>query len=63
MMRFAVATLVARGTSWTLHTRCTAWMSGSRWHGRSVLRISVCNWSTTDQDVERSLEALRKAAG
>src|SRR5215469_6218034 len=41
----------------------TAWMSGSRWHGRSVLRISVCNWSTTDQDVERSLEALRKAAG
>ena len=41
----------------------TAWISGSRWHGRSVLRISVCNWSTTDQDVERSLEALRKAAG
>lgn len=41
----------------------TAWMSGSRWRGKKVLRISVCNWSTTDQDVERSLEALRKAAG
>src|SRR5215469_6838575 len=41
----------------------TAWMSGSRWRGRSVLRISVSNWSTTDRDVERSLEALRKAAG
>ena len=40
----------------------TAWMSGSRWRGRAVLRISVSNWSTTDADVERSLEALRRAA-
>jgi glutamate/tyrosine decarboxylase-like PLP-dependent enzyme len=40
----------------------TAWMSGSRWRGKSVLRISVSNWSTTADDVERSLAALRSAA-
>jgi glutamate/tyrosine decarboxylase-like PLP-dependent enzyme len=40
----------------------TAWMSGSRWRGKSVLRISVSNWSTTDADVDRSLAALRAAA-
>ena len=40
----------------------TAWMSGSRWRGRSVLRISVSSWATTDGDVERSLQALRRAA-
>ncbi|ACQ81982.1 Pyridoxal-dependent decarboxylase [Beutenbergia cavernae DSM 12333] len=40
----------------------TAWMSGSRWRDRAVLRISVCNWSTTDDDVGRSLDALRRAA-
>ncbi|HSF26843.1 MAG TPA: aspartate aminotransferase family protein, partial [Actinomycetes bacterium] len=40
----------------------TAWMSGSTWHDRSVLRISVSNWSTTDDDVARSLDAVRKAA-
>ncbi len=39
-----------------------AWMSGSRWRGRAVLRISVSNWSTTDDDVRRSIEALRRAA-
>jgi glutamate/tyrosine decarboxylase-like PLP-dependent enzyme len=39
----------------------TAWMTGSRWHERSVLRISVSNWATTDNDVERSLDAVRKA--
>ncbi len=40
----------------------TTWMSGSRWRGRAVLRISVSNWSTTDEDVQRGLAALRRAA-
>lgn len=40
----------------------TAWMTGSRWHGRSVLRVSVSSWATTDDDVERSLAALRRVA-
>ena len=40
----------------------TAWMSGSRWHDRAVLRISVTNWSTSDDDVRRSIDALRRAA-
>ncbi len=39
----------------------TAWMTGSSWHGRSVLRISVSNWSTTTSDVERSLTAVHRA--
>jgi glutamate/tyrosine decarboxylase-like PLP-dependent enzyme len=39
----------------------TAWMTGSTWHDQSVLRISVSNWSTTEKDVERSLDAVRKA--
>ena len=41
----------------------TTWMSGSRWHDRAIVRISVSNWSTTDDDVRRSLAALRRAAG
>jgi glutamate/tyrosine decarboxylase-like PLP-dependent enzyme len=40
----------------------TAWMSGSRWRGQQVLRLSVSNWSTTAGDVGRSLAALAKAA-
>jgi len=39
----------------------TTWMSGSRWHGRSVLRVSVSNWSTTEEDVHASVDALRQA--
>ncbi|WP_375491399.1 pyridoxal phosphate-dependent decarboxylase family protein [uncultured Jatrophihabitans sp.] len=37
----------------------TTWISGSRWRGQAVLRVSVSNWSTGPDDVRRSLEALR----
>jgi glutamate/tyrosine decarboxylase-like PLP-dependent enzyme len=38
------------------------WMSGSQWKGRDVLRISVSNWSTDDNDVRVSIDAVRRAA-
>ncbi|MFE0578517.1 pyridoxal phosphate-dependent decarboxylase family protein [Streptomyces sp. NPDC058874] len=40
----------------------TTWISGSTWHGRRVMRISVSNWSTTDVDVRRALDSIRRAA-
>ena len=38
----------------------TAWMTPSTWHGQAVLRISVSNWRTTNEDVDRTLEAVRR---
>jgi glutamate/tyrosine decarboxylase-like PLP-dependent enzyme len=38
----------------------TAWMTPSVWHGQAVLRISVSNWRTTEADVDRTLEAVRR---
>jgi glutamate/tyrosine decarboxylase-like PLP-dependent enzyme len=40
----------------------TCWCGGTVWHGRTAMRISVSNWSTTDEDVERSLEAIVRCA-
>jgi glutamate/tyrosine decarboxylase-like PLP-dependent enzyme len=40
----------------------TAWISGSTWRGRRIMRISVSNWSTTADDVARTLDAIRRAA-
>jgi glutamate/tyrosine decarboxylase-like PLP-dependent enzyme len=36
----------------------TCWLSGTTWQGRAAMRISVCNWQTTDEDVERSAAAI-----
>jgi glutamate/tyrosine decarboxylase-like PLP-dependent enzyme len=38
----------------------TCWMGGTTWRGRRLMRISVSNWSTTEADVDRSVEAIRR---
>lgn len=40
----------------------TCWLSGTDWQGEHALRISVSNWRTTDEDVERSAGAILAAA-
>ncbi|HET6438626.1 MAG TPA: aminotransferase class V-fold PLP-dependent enzyme [Anaeromyxobacter sp.] len=40
----------------------TCWCGGTVWQGRTAMRISVSNWATTDEDVERSLAAMLRAA-
>ncbi|HEX7626675.1 MAG TPA: pyridoxal-dependent decarboxylase, partial [Gaiellaceae bacterium] len=38
-----------------------AWMSGTTWDGRKAIRISVSNWQTSDEDVERTLAAFAQS--
>jgi glutamate/tyrosine decarboxylase-like PLP-dependent enzyme len=40
----------------------TLWASGTTWRGMAAMRLSVSNWSTTDEDVDRSVEAILAAA-
>jgi glutamate/tyrosine decarboxylase-like PLP-dependent enzyme len=40
----------------------TCWLSGTDWRGEHAMRISVSNWRTTDEDVERSVGAILAAA-
>jgi glutamate/tyrosine decarboxylase-like PLP-dependent enzyme len=38
------------------------WLGVTRWHGMDAMRISVSNWSTTDDDVDRSADSIIRAA-
>ncbi|MFN8530079.1 MAG: aminotransferase class V-fold PLP-dependent enzyme [Anaerolineae bacterium] len=40
----------------------TMWASSTRWHGKAALRISVSSWATTNEDVQRSLDAMIRCA-
>jgi glutamate/tyrosine decarboxylase-like PLP-dependent enzyme len=40
----------------------TCWCGGTEWHGHTAMRISVSSWATTDEDVERSVEAIIRVA-
>ncbi len=39
----------------------TAWFGPTTWHGMRAMRISVCNWRTSEEDVRRTLKAIREA--
>jgi glutamate/tyrosine decarboxylase-like PLP-dependent enzyme len=38
-----------------------AWMSGTTWDGRAAIRLSVSNWQTTEDDIERTVAAFAAA--
>jgi glutamate/tyrosine decarboxylase-like PLP-dependent enzyme len=41
----------------------TCWMSGTEWDGQPAMRISVCNWRTTEDDIRRSAKAILSCIG
>jgi glutamate/tyrosine decarboxylase-like PLP-dependent enzyme len=41
----------------------TCWLGGTQWGGEHAMRISVSNWRTTPEDVDRSAAAVLAAAG
>ncbi|HEY7094244.1 MAG TPA: hypothetical protein VH393_13760, partial [Ktedonobacterales bacterium] len=35
--------------------------SGTTWRGQRCMRVSVCNWQTSEQDVARAVAAVAQA--
>ena len=37
-----------------------AFFGGTTWRGRRAMRVSVVNWRTSDEDVDRVVDAVNK---
>ena len=37
------------------------WLGGSMWFGKKVMRVSVCSWATTENDISKSVKSFEKA--
>lgn len=44
-----------------IQTSGECWAGGANWSGKSVIRVSVCSWATTESDISRSVKAFVKA--
>jgi glutamate/tyrosine decarboxylase-like PLP-dependent enzyme len=44
-----------------IQRRGVAWFGGATWRGMRVMRVSVCNYLTTDEDIDRTLASIREA--
>lgn len=40
----------------------TCWCGGTVWQGHTAMRISVSSWATTEEDIEKSLDAMLRVA-
>ncbi len=41
----------------------TCWLGATTWRGERLLRVSVSNWSTSADDIDRTVEAIARARG
>jgi len=37
------------------------WVGSSTWNGTKVIRISICAWTTTEEDINRSIGSFEHA--
>jgi hypothetical protein len=47
----------------TIQSSGVAWCGGTTWRGCRAMRISVCNWRTTDESIEHTVAMVRKILG
>jgi hypothetical protein len=40
-----------------------AWFGGATWNGMRVMRVSVCNWLTSGDDIERTIASVAEVLG
>ena len=64
LVRFSNSDDITRDVIARVQREGTCWLGGTTWQGQAAMRISVSNWSTTAEDVEKSAAAiLRMLAG
>jgi glutamate/tyrosine decarboxylase-like PLP-dependent enzyme len=61
LVRFADSDDITRAVITRVQADGTCWVGGARWHHRDVMRISVSNWATTADDIDRSAAAILRA--
>lgn len=52
------AAAITRDVIAAIQAEGTCWAGGTVWQGQQAMRISISNWSTTEEDVDRSADAI-----
>jgi len=58
LVRFSDSDEVTRDVITRVQQEGTCWLAGTTWQGQAAMRISVSNWSTSAEDVEKSAAAI-----
>lgn len=63
LVRFGDSDELTRAVITRVQQDGTCWLGGTTWQGRAAMRISVSNWATSAEDVEKSAAAILRSIG
>jgi glutamate/tyrosine decarboxylase-like PLP-dependent enzyme len=63
LVRFGDSDELTREVIARVQREGTCWLAGTTWQDKAAMRISVSNWSTTAEDVEKSVSAILRCVG
>jgi len=49
---------LTKATLANLQKSGVCWCGGSTWHNEAVIRVSICSWATTAEDIQRTVNAF-----
>lgn len=61
LVRFGDDDEVTRAVIARIQASGVCWFGGTLWQGRAAMRVSVVNWRTGEEDVDRSVAVIRAA--
>ena len=61
LVRFGGDDDLTRGVIERVQRSGEAWLGGTVWRGRAAARVSVSNWSTTEEDIDRLVAAFGRS--
>ena len=61
LVRFGDDDAVTRAVVESVQREGVAWLGGTVWRERAAVRVSVSNWSTTEDDIDRLAATLERA--
>ncbi len=53
--------ITTQNTLANIQEQRVCWLGGSIWSGKKVIRVSICSWATTEQDITRAVKSFEKA--
>ena len=63
LVRFGDSDELTRDVVSRVQREGTCWLGGTTWQGLAAMRISVSHWGTSEEDAERSAEAILRCIG
>lgn len=61
LVRFGDSDELTREVVKRVQEQGTCWLGGTTWQGKAAMRLSLSNWSTTEEDIVRSADAILAA--